>query len=789
MRALDRKLARDLWRLKGQVLSIALVIASGVALLVMSLSAVEALSESAEAYYDRYRFGHVFGTIKRAPLHLEERISELPGVQSVELRIVMQAILDVEGFPEPLMGRLVSLPEGRQPVLNRIALRRGRLPARGRPDEVVINESFANAHGLGPGDSLVAIVDDTRRELRIVGTGMSPEFVYVISPFALIPDKQRYGIVWMGRRSLEAAYDYDGAFNDLVVTVLRGTDTRGTIQALDALLAPYGSVGAYDRKDHISHWFVMNELEQNRATARLLPTIFLVVAAFLTNMVLSRLISTERSEIGLLKAFGYSSFEVGWHYTKLVIVMVSLGILLGWVIGAVLGRISTGLYAENLNFAILIYRPGPASFVIGALFSLGIGLVATARAVRSAASLPPVVAMRPPAPPLFQRRRGASVALRRWVDEPTRIIFRQLARWPLRAAVTTLSLAGAMGLMVLSFYFTDAVAELARTHFGEAMREDLALGFTDPRATPVLHEVERLPGVLAAEPMRVVAADLVSRHRAHRGAVQGLAADARLTRIYDVDRGPIPLPREGLVLSRALADKLDVGVGDAVRVDMLEGRRPQVALTVSEIFSSYIGMLAYVDLEALNRMLGDRPVTGYVNAVIDEGMQGDLLRALKGLPSISTVALKSVAISNFHETIARSMMIFVGFFTAFSFALAFGVTYNTQRIALSERGRELATLRVLGFSRRDALYILVGETALLVVLALPLGCLAGYALTAMFVNASGFQTELMRMPLVAEPSTYGAAGLVLIAASALSGVAMKRRVDRLDLISVLKTRE
>jgi len=789
IRALDRKLMRDLWRLKGQVVSIAFVIASGIALLVMSLSAVEALEDSADAYYERNRFGHVFATVKRAPLHIGPRVEALPDVQSVELRIVMQAILDVEGFPEPLMGRLVSVPEGEQPVLNQLTLRSGRLVAPGRPDEVVINESFAIAHGLGPGDQIGAIIDDTRRDLRIVGTAMSPEFVYVLSPFALIPDKKRYGILWMGREALEAAYDYDGAFNDLALTTLRGADTRGVVHALDALLSPYGGLGAYDREDHISSWFVMNELEQNRATARILPTIFLLVAAFLTNMVLSRLIATERAEIGLLKAFGYSRIEVGLHYAKLVVVIVSLGIVIGWGLGAVLGRLSTELYAENLNFAVLIYQPGPGSFLLGAFLSLAVGLGATARAVARAASLPPVVAMRPPAPPVFRRRRELREGFRRWIDEPTRIIFRQLTRWPVRAMIMSLSYAGAIGLMVLSLYFADAIALLAHTHFGEAQRAEMTVGFTEPKSTTVLQEIARLPGVLAVEPMRSVPVDLVAGPRTHRGSLQGLPADARMSRIYDVERGPLAVPESGVVLSRVLARKLGVAEGGVIRADVLEGRRPAIPLTVVDVFDSYIGMTAYLDLDGLNRALGDRPVAGYVNAEVDEARQDELMAALKARPSVSTMALRWVAVENFHETVAGSLMVFVGFFTLFSFALGFGISYNTQRIALSERGRELATMRVLGFSRHDTLYILVGETLVLLCLALPIGCVAGYALTAAFVNTSGFQTELMRLPLEIEPSTYGWAMIVVIVASLVSALSIKQEIDALDLISVLKTRE
>ncbi|MDJ0788287.1 MAG: FtsX-like permease family protein [Myxococcota bacterium] len=788
-RALDRKLLRDLWRLRAQVASIAFVIASGIALLVMSLSAVEALRESADAYYERCRFGNVFASVKRAPLYLQRRIEEIPGVQSVQLRIGAQAVLDLEGFAEPLMGRLVSVPEGEQPILNRLVLRSGRFVAAGRTNEVVVNESFAQAHGLQPGDSISAVINDRKRELRIVGTAMSPEFIYVLPPFALVPDKARFGILWMGRKALEAAYGQEGSFNDLSLTVLRDADTRPIIRQLDALLEPYGSTGAIDRRDHLSAWFVTNELKQNEATARILPTIFLLVAAFLTNAVLSRLIATERSEIGLLKAFGYSSAQVGAHYAKLVVAIVLLGIALGWVLGAVLGRISTGLYAENLNFALLIYRPGPSSFLIGALVSLAVALGATFRAVRGAALLPPIVAMRPPAPPVFRRRRGGGGRLRSWIDEPTRILIRQILRWPRRSAVTALSFAGAVGLMILSLQFTDAIDALAATHFGEALREDLALGFVDPKSTTVLSDVERLPGVLAAEPMRFVAADLSSGYRTHRGAVIGVGADSRMTRIFDVERGPLPVPPSGLVLSESLADKLGVRVGDDVWVRVLEGERLLRSVQVANVFGSYIGTAAYMDIVALNRMLGDRPMVEYVNALIDEDRLPALMARLKNLPAVSTVALKHVAVASFHEIVAASLMVFVGFFSAFSFALGFGVTYNAQRIALSERGRELATLRVLGFSRHDALYILLGETLLLVCVALPIGCVVGWVLTAIFVNASGFQTEMMRLPLEIQASTYGLSVLFLLLASLVSGAAMKRQVDHLDLISVLKTRE
>jgi putative ABC transport system permease protein len=175
IRALDRKLLRDLVRMRGQVGAIALVIASGVGVLVMSLSTIEALDETATAYYERYRFAQVFASVKRAPERLAGRIATIPGVQAVETRIVEMATLDVAGFTEPVVGLLVSIPEHGEPVLNRLAIKAGRGVSPGRPDEVVLSEPFSEAHGLLPGERLSAIINGHKRSLQVVGVALSPE--------------------------------------------------------------------------------------------------------------------------------------------------------------------------------------------------------------------------------------------------------------------------------------------------------------------------------------------------------------------------------------------------------------------------------------------------------------------------------------------------------------------------------------------------------------------------------------------------------------------------------------
>ncbi|MGQ9371222.1 ABC transporter permease [Azospirillum sp. ST 5-10] len=784
MTSLDRKLLRDLRRLRSQVLAIALVVASGVALLVMALTTVEALEETTVAFYERQRFADVFARVKRAPEPLRHAIAALPGVRTVETRIVEAAVLDLPGHREPVSGQLLSLPERGPQLLNALALRSGRLPEAGRPDEVVVSEPFAEAHRLVPGDRFGAVLRGRKRTLQVVGTALSAEFVYAIPPGGLMPDDRSFGVLWMGRAALAAAYDLEGSFNDVALGLLRGTDPRDVIQRLDGLLARYGGTGAYARADQTSNWFLQNEIAQQRNMAALLPGIFLSVAAFLTNMVLARLIATERREIGLLKAFGYGDWAIGWHYAKLVLAIAGLGVLLGALLGAALGRWNTALYAEFYRFPFLLYRPGPGAFALAALVSLGAALAGSVAAVARAVALPPAEAMQPPTPAVYRRGWLSRTAA---LDEPSRMILRRVLRWPLRTFLSSAGLAMSVAVVVLALQWIDAVEALVDGVFVRAQHQDATVTFADLQPVGAVRDVAHLPGVLAAEPFRAVAARLGHGHRSQREGITGVPADATLSPVHDNERGPLVLPPGGLVLSRTLADLLAVRVGDLVLVEVLEGRRPRVRLPVVRVFDTHLGKPAYMEMAALNRLMGDGRVVGGVHLAVDPAARADLLAALKDLPAVAGILFRQTAIDTFHETMGATMYVFVGFFIAFATTLSVGVTYNAIRIALSERARELATLRVLGFSRREIAYILLGEIGIVTWLAIPLGCLAGYGLA--WYLASAFATELFRVPLVVTDATYGTAALIALGTAVVCGALVRRRLDRLDLIAVLKTRE
>lgn len=790
MRSLDRKLLRDLWRLRGQVLAIALIMSSGVSVLVMGLATVDSLSETARAYYERYRFAQIFAHVIRAPEHIAERIQALPGVHIVETRIVRAAVLDMPGFDEPVIGQLVSVPEHHEPLLNALALREGRYPRLRAPDEVVVSEAFARAHSLHVGNVVRATLNGKWRELRVVGVALSPEFVYSIGPGALMPDDRRFGVLWLGRAALAAAFDLDGAFDDVSIMLLRGASAQQVIDQLDVLLEPYGGTGAYERADQLSNWFLMNEIAQLHTLSRILPSVFLAVAAFLTYMVLARLIAVERSEIGLLKAFGYRNREVAWHYLKFVLAIGLIGVALGCLGGYWFGAYMTRMYTEFYHFPFLLFRPGPGSFALGAAISLLAAVAAALAAVRRAVLLAPAAAMRPPAPPLFRRLAlgsGAAAAALRRLDQPTRILLRQIGRWPIRSLMTSTGIAMSVAVLVISLQWLDAIEHIVDVYFKQAQSQDITVGFNEARATTALRDLEHLPGVLSVEPLRVVPAKLRSGRREQREALQGVPARQQLHRVFDASGHSVELPVDGLVISTMLAQMLQVQPGDTVAAEILEGRRQTLHLPVAATFETYIGSPAYIEFGALSRHLRQRAVMSGAHLRVDPRRRAALFQALKAVPYISAVTVKQAAIDMFHATMARTITIFISIFALFACTLAVGVTYNAARIALSERGRELATLRVLGFTRAEISYILLGEIAVLTLVALPLGCLAGYWLASLIVR--GFQTELYRVPFVIESSTYAWAIVVGVLATAAAATLVRRRLDRLDLIAVLKTRE
>lgn len=787
MKAIDKKLWRELWGMRLQALAIAMVIVGGVAIFIMSLSTLDTLYQSRENYYRNNHFAQVFASLKRAPLALVQRIQAIPGVNKVDPRVVAYVNLQVPGFSDPVSAHLLSLPARSTGLLNQVYLRSGQLLEPGRDNEVLVSEEFARAHHLRAGDKLAATINGRRKQLTIVGHAMSPEYIYQIAPGAMFPDYQHYGVLWMARKPLASAYDMDGAFNNVSLTLNRGTNEQDVIDRLDELLKPYGGTGAYARKDQLSHRFLSEELKQQQTIATVFPTIFFGVAAFLLNVVTSRLISLQREQIAALKAFGYSNFAVGLHYTKLVLMIVAMGVVMGTGVGIWLGRALSNLYTEFYSLPYMIYVLKPQVVIAATCISMIVGVMGTLYAVSRAARLPPAQGMRPEPPAIYHTTLVERLGLQRWFSQPSRMILRHIERRPLKSLLTTLGISMACGTMMIGGFQEGAIDYMVKVQFGMSQRSDLIALFTEPTSTRSLYSLRSLHGVEHAEGFRDVPAKLQYQHRSYRTAVQGIEENGSLMHLLDARLKPIELPQEGVVLTDYLAEILHIRPGDKLTIDVLEGNRPRVEVPVVSTTKEYLGVNVYMRRAYLNRLLKEGDVISGARIKVDSREQRDVYAELRNMPRIAGVVEQTAAIKSFYETLAQSVLFFTFISTLLGASIAFGVIYNSMRIALSERNRELASLRVLGFQRGEVAYILLGEMALLTLIAIPLGLAIGYGLCAYL--AFQFDTDLYRIPLRLGRDVYAFAVLVVVLSSIVSAMMIWRNLAHLDMVAVLKTKE
>ena len=787
MTALDKKLLRDLWHLRGQLITVAVVVACGIATYVTMRGAYESVRDAQQDYYARFRFSDVFAHLQRAPNSLAATISSIPGVASVQSRVVVEVTLDVPGLDEPALGRIISIPVRATPMLNDLCIRRGSYLDPGRPDGVIISKAFATANKLDVGQTIGAVINGRWEKLQIVGVAISPEYVYEIRGSEVFPDNRRFGVIWMSRDSLAPAFNMEGAFNDLTIALAPGASEAEVITRLDKLLERYGGLGAYGRYEQLSARFLSDEIAQDRITGLFVPTIFLGVAAFLIHVVLSRLVITQRAAIGLLKAFGYGNLSVGFHYLKYALTAVLLGTIAGTPLGIWLGRGLAKMYEDFFRFPELRFVVSPAMVGSAVLISAGAATLGALGALRSVIGLPPAEAMRPEAPACFRPGLAERLGVQQFVPLSGRMILRNLERRPWKSLLSTFALALAGAILVVGFFFYDAIEYMIRVEFQTASREDVAVTFNQPLDSSARYALSELPGAMRTETFRVVAARLRFEFRSRRVAITGLEPDPQLRRLIDVRLQPVDLPPDGIVLSASLARTLGVAPGQWLTVEILEGQRPVRGVLVTRVVDDLIGALAYMDIHALNRLMHEGATTSGAFLAVDPLVAGRLYSFLKQTPAVAGVAVREATLASFRQTIARSLNISVGALVGFAVVIAFGVVYNGARIALSERSFELASLRVLGFSSHEVGWMLLGEQTLLAAISIPIGFLLGYGTCALL--ARSMESELYRLPLVINDRTYMYSGLIVAAASALSGILIMQRVRHLDLIAVLKERE
>jgi putative ABC transport system permease protein len=729
----------------------------------------------------------VFAHVKSAPETLRERLDLVPGVAFTETRLLTQVSALLPGYPEPISLQLLSLPDRGMTRLGAISLREGRLPDPNRGGEAVVLEAFARGQGLSVGDRLSVVMAGIRSDVRLVGIALAPEYVFSIAPGEMMPDPRRFGVLWMNRNVVAAAFDMQGAFNDVVVRLQPGASEPAVLRQLDQLLAPYGTLGAHGRDRQPSNNVLRAKVAQLEMLTRMMPTIFLGVAAFLINVVLSRLVQLQRTQVAALKAVGYSRRQVGLHYLELVCLIVILGSLLGVAVGWWSGAALTGLYTQYFHFPSFEYQLAPRVVGTAVAISLFAAVIGALTSVRQVMKLPPAEAMRPEQPASYRAGLAASVRRALGLGQAWAMVLRELERRPLRALLSSAGIAMCVAVLVAGRFGTDAVEWFMAVQFELAQRDDVSVTFREPQRRAALLELDRLPGVLASEGLRSTSVRYRAGHRSRMGVLLGHPEHADLRRVLDAQGHLAALPERGVLLSSTLGQALELRVGDPLEVQPLEGAHRTERLVVGGFVDDVLGLFGHLPARTLDRMLHEEGRISQALLRIDPLLYDALMRALRTRPAVLSVTRREAITDQFREQTEGQMRFTTLILSIFAMIIASGVVYNNARIVLSSRSRDLASLRVLGFRRREISTVLLGELSVHVVLALLPGIYAGRILCHLMMAVG--DTEMYRFPVVVSAHTYAFAVVVTLVASLASALLVRRRLDRLDLIAVLKSRE
>lgn len=787
MTALNRKLIADMGRLRAQILAIAILIALGVGASLAMASAARSLAVAETAYYDEARFPDVFALVRRAPLTMKARVGAIPGVAEVDTTILTDVRAEIEGSTEPISGRLVSLPPGGERRLSRLSLRKGRLPILGRVGEVVVNEAFFKANQMKLEDRVVAVINGRRQELRIVGVAASPEYLYDVRPGEFAVDDKRDGVFWVEESALAAALDLQGAFNQITMRLTPDASVSAVIAAVDGLLLPYGGVGAYDRTRHPSAHFLDDKNKQLRKQADLIPIVFLAVSGYMLSFLLSRLVATQRQQIGTLKAIGYGDFKIGVHFAGFGVAIAALGVALGTMIGWPFGIMFTSMYFGLFHVPSTTYLIDWSVLGFVGALTLVVAMLCTMSSVRRAVRLHPAEAMRAEAPQSFKVTLADGLLIVRLLSTMSRMVLRQLMRYPLRASLSVAGIAAAIAVLISGEFLVDSVHQIAEVRFANAERYDVAVALRTPQAAEAVRELGRLPGAREVEPYRALFVRVQSGQHHRELGLLGLQRNSELLRVVDAAGAAQQMPGAGLLMSARLAQVLDVRVGDSVEIQSLELTAKRASLVVAGTVDDVVGMSCYADIETVQKLAGDGPLISGAFLSVDPTEMSALFSRLHGLPNVVGATAKSAEVAAFGSTTGKLVFVLAGIICAFGVLMAVAVVYNSAEASFLDRERELTMLRVLGYSVRETAFVAIGENMVHVVVAIPLGCVWGRGVASFL--ASAMQTDAVRLPVVVFPFTYLSACVVVVVSAVAIALVVARRTGKLDLLSALKAKD
>lgn len=790
MRVLTKKILRTVRRNVGQTLAVAAVIMCGTATLIAFTTAHRNLLLSKDTYYAANQFADFEIMLERAPDSVLFKLEEIDGVREVRGRIVEEAKLDLGSGREARTGRIVSMPARRGPVLNNVVVSEGRYFDPSATNEVILSSAFADANELRLGETIQVTVDGRQHALRIVGFGQSPEYIYIIRSIQdMIPAPERFGILWVPEEFAEGALAMQSAANNIVGTVDNPAELDRILDQAETVLETYGVFAKIKSEDQVSNRFISDEIRGLESTTRVIPPVFLGIAALVIAILMNRMVRNERTQIGLLKAYGHSNLAVAMHYIQYAAILGVIGSIAGGLLGQWAADQMMGMYGQFYEFPELRNRFYTDVFLRGSAIAVFFAVAGSWLAARRASRIQPAESMRPEAP-RTARHSWLERSPRVWsmLSFTSKMIARNVSRHPFRAALNAFAVMISCGLLIIGFFMLDGMDYLMRFQFEISQRQDARVNFIVERGQDAVREVARYEHVREAEPQLQYPFEMRNGWYKKDVVIIGLPQGGRLQRLIDSNENEVAVPETGLVLSERLAYDLGAQIGDSITIKPLYGKVDvERAVPVKKIVQQYFGASAYMSLDALSDVLDEEMAVNAVLVRMDRGTERTLTERVRDVPGVATVEIRRDAHENLKETLGQQMAVSSVTTILFAGIIAFSVIYNVTTVSLAERERELASLRILGFSRQEVGRVLYRENFMTGAIGLALGVPFGMLACRGLIEA--FNTELYRLPFYIDTSTIFVAIGLTISFIVFANLAVRRKLVRLDLVEVLKSRE
>lgn len=802
MGALHKKLWRTIGKTKGQFIAVAAVVTMGVAIYIGMTTAYFNLNASKEQFYREYNFADYYFHVIKAPQQVTRQIEALPGVTGVTGRIQKDVTL-VNEHNKRATARLTSYSLPMEREISSLHLLSGRFftdgaPAAGQGEqlsgagdiEILADPQYAAANKLDFNDIVTIVAEGKTVPLTMVGTATGPEFVYLMKDAAtLMPDPTSFGIIAMSRESAQQLLNLQGQVNQVLVTLAPGADEEKIAKQIKSILEPYGNLASYPRKQQLSNAALEGELEGLEASSQFMPAIFLGIAAAIQFVILGRMIRAQRLQIGIMKAIGYNSRQVILHYTGYSVLVALCGAVLGVLLGLSLASVMSQAYAMYFNLPATIGAVNHQAILYGFLLSTGVSTLAGLTACRSVTGIKPAEAMRSEPP-----KSGGKTMLERltWLwrrlGTAWRMSVRSAGRNRARFAITTVGVVFAVGMLVVSLFTVDAVDYMIESHFYQNQRYDYLIRFAAPVRENEILNINRLEGVQQSEPLLEIPSKIKFNGRSEDDSITGISPHTIMKKLFDHRQRPVPVPGEGLLISQKTAKKLGAGVGDLVEVETMLGIGParHTSIKIVGVNSQLVGGGSFVSLEQANLLLQERQLASGVMLNVDPAFAARLEEKLEDMTSVSSISSRQKDLDNFNQNM-DAMLYSISIMVLFALLLGFAIVYNSSVISFSERQRELASLRVLGFSVQEVSGILLRENLLQSLLGVALGLPFGYLMVKGYISATS--TELFTIPVIIYPTTYIYSALGALLFIAVAHQLSVRGVRRLDLVEVLKNKD